>query len=77
MSGTDAQFRALFEKTFTRLVETEKRLAAKTEQLENVQTALATVQTKIEGFLGPVENPQLVHYVCTTQYMFDDVASIH
>ena len=68
MSGTNTQYRALFEKTFARLVETEKKLAARTDQLENVQTTLATVQTKIEHFLGPVVDPQLAHYVRTKHY---------
>ena len=68
MSDTNAQFRTLFEKTFARLVETEKRLAARTEQLENIQTALATVQMKVESFLGPIVDPQLARYICTIQY---------
>ena len=58
MSDDDPQFQQIFEQAFTRLVETERRLAAKTTDLENTQAALATIHTKLGSLLGPFETSQ-------------------
>ena len=69
-SDRNAQLQLLLERTFTRLVDTERKLAAKTTELENTQATLVTIHTRLGGLLQPLEtsqhSDQVRNIVCRT-----------
>ena len=78
MPDHNAQLQVLLERTFTRLVNTERELAAKTTELENTQATLATIHTKLGGLLQPLETSQHSDHVrnlicCTVNMALHDI----